>query len=80
MISVSLKLLATYRAKLPAGTSGNTVILDLPDVCSVAELLARFDLLADGTSVVLVNGIGVSGDTLLRQGDEVCAYSAIAGG
>ena len=80
MITVSLKLLATYRAKLPAGTSGNTVTLEVPEACTVTELLARFDLPVDRTSVVLVNGIGVSGDTLLRQGDEVCAYSAIAGG
>lgn len=80
MITVSLKLLATYRAKLPEGTAGNTVKVELADGCTVAELLARFDLPADQSSVVLVNGFGVSGDASLNEGDEVCVYSAIAGG
>jgi len=80
MITVSLKLLATYRAKLPAGTTGNFITLDVPEGYTVAELLARFDLPTDQTSVMLVNGIGVSSDTRLCEGDEVCAYSAIAGG
>lgn len=77
---ISLKLLTIYRKKLPEGTRGNTCTLEVPDSYCVGDVLARFEIPNDATSVVLVNGFSPDGNQHLQEGDEVCVYSAMAGG
>lgn len=79
-MKVSIKLLTTYRKKLPEGIKGNTCTLEFPDRISVAEVLAYFDIPYDSSSVVLVNGQSPESNQRLTEGDEVCVYSAMAGG
>ena len=80
MTTISLKLLATYRSKLPEGSAGNTCLLEVSEDSTVGDILAIFDVPADQSSVILVNGYAVQSDAKLADGDEVCVYSAIAGG
>jgi sulfur carrier protein ThiS len=47
---------------------------------SVKEVLARFGIPLDGSSVIAVNGVTVPFDTTVSEGDRVTAFSAIAGG
>ena len=77
---VSVKLIASYRKLLPAGTQGNTVEIDIPRGTTVAGVLTRFDVPLDESSVVLVNGLGVDMNTPLTEGDKLAAFSAVAGG
>lgn len=79
-MKVSIKLLTTYRKKLPEGSEGNTCAMEFPDETSVADVLAYFEIPFDSSSVVLVNGQSPEGDQCLTEGDEVCVYSAMAGG
>lgn len=79
-MQVRVKLIATYREKLPADVRGNTVVLDVPAGISVADVLARYDIPMDESSVIVLNGLTVPLDTPLSAGDEVAAFSAIAGG
>jgi sulfur carrier protein ThiS len=42
--------------------------------------MARFKIPQDETSVIVVNGTTVPLSTIVREGDLVSAFSAIAGG
>lgn len=77
---IRVKLIATYRNLLPPGTAGNTVTVDVPEGTTVAEALRPFGVPLDESSVVVVNGLTVPLDTVLQEGDEVAAFSAVAGG
>lgn len=79
-MKISLKLLSTYRTKLPEGTKGNTCTVDIPDDFLVDDLLNMFDIPAGLASVVLINGLTPGDDQSLIDGDEVCVFSAMAGG
>jgi sulfur carrier protein ThiS len=77
---VSVKLIATYRQLLPAGATGGCIQLDISPGSSVADLLTRFGVPLDDSSVIVVNGLTVPLETPLSEGDTVTAFSAIAGG
>jgi len=80
MIKISVKLLSTYREKLPEGTIGNECLLDIPKNYEATDVLKLFDIPADLSSVVLINGRTPEADQILAEGDEVCVFSAMAGG
>ena len=77
---ISVKLIATYREHLPPDTKGNKVEVDVPEGTTVADVMARFKIPQDETSVIVVNGVTVPLSTIVREGDLVSAFSAIAGG
>jgi sulfur carrier protein ThiS len=77
---VYVKLIATYQKLLPPGTKGNVVPLEVPDGTTVAQVMTRFEVPLDETSVILLNGLTVPLDTPLSEGDTAAAFSAIAGG
>ncbi len=79
-MEIRVKLIATYRQLLPPGTRGNTLTLDVPAGSTVAEVLASFNVPLDESSVILLNGRTVPLDTPVQEGDEVAAFSAVAGG
>ena len=79
-MKISVKLLTTYRKKLPEGTTGNTCTLEVAARTRVGDVLEYFEIPDDASSVVLVNGSSPEGNQPLHEGDEVCIYSAMAGG
>lgn len=79
-MQVSLKLLTTYRSKLPEGTVGNTCQVEISEETQVNDILRKFNIPTDASSVVLVNGRTPGENQLLQEGDEICVYSAMAGG
>ena len=79
-MKISVKLLSTYRTKLPKGTIGNKCSIEIPNNSRVEEVLNIFNIPADLSSVVLINGHSPEGNQSLKEGDEVCVFSAMAGG
>ena len=79
-MKVRVKLIATYRAHLPPGTNGNKVEVEVPVGTTASDVMAQFNIPRDETSVILVNGLTVPLSTVLAEGDEVAAFSAVAGG
>jgi molybdopterin converting factor small subunit len=79
-MKVRIRLIATLMQLLPAGTQGNMVEIDLPPGMTLADVLSRFDVPLDDSSVILLNGLTVDLETALSDGDTVSAFSAIAGG
>ena len=77
---VHIKLIATYQKLLPPGTKGNVISMDVPEGTTVEQVMTRFEVPLDDTSVILLNGLTVPLDTPLSDGDTAAAFSAIAGG
>ena len=79
-MKIKVKLLATYREKLPPDTKGNTCTIDIPDGSGVEVVFERFDIDYDKSNVFLINGLTHKTPPPLNEGDVVCIFSAIAGG
>jgi molybdopterin converting factor small subunit len=77
---VCLKLIATYRKLLPEGVQGNVLEIDLAEGTCVEEVLQRFGVPIDRTSVILVNGHTLEDHQRLKEGDTIYAFPALAGG
>jgi molybdopterin converting factor small subunit len=77
---IQVKLLANYREHLPPESKNGGVELNVSDGTTVREVMSRFPIPLDDTSVIVLNGLTVSLDTPLQSGDVVSAFSAIAGG
>lgn len=79
-MEIKLKLIATYRELLPPGTQGNTITLEVAPGTTVGDLVAQYRVPLDDSSVILLNGLTVPYDQPVTDGDEVAAFSAVAGG
>ena len=79
-MKIRLKLIATFRELLPPGTKGNKTEVDVPEGTRVSDVMAQFNVPQDESSVIVVNGLTVPLSTVMVEGDEVSAFSAIAGG
>jgi len=77
---VYVKLIATYRDRLPSGTQGNTAPVDVLPGSTVKDVLTPFGIPLDGSSVIAVNGLSAPLDTAVSEGDQIAAFSAIGGG
>ncbi|MGD8996506.1 MAG: MoaD/ThiS family protein [Anaerolineae bacterium] len=76
---ITLKLFATFRRYLPPDSQGDACPLEVPAGTLVAEVLDRFDV-PTGGSVILVNGRTAEPGQVLREGDVVAVFPAMAGG
>ena len=79
-MKVSVRLIGSYRKLLPPETKGSVVDLDVPKGTSVADIMSQFDVPLTADSVIVVNGLTVSWESKLVEGDVVSAFSAMAGG
>ena len=79
-MKVYVKLIANYRKHLPPGTQGNTASVDVLPGSSVENVLTPFGIPLDDSTVIAVNGVTVPLDTIVSEGDQVAAFSAIGGG
>ena len=79
-MKIYVKLIATYQKLLPVGTDGNTIEIEISSGTIVSQVLSRFGVPLDDTSVIVLNGLTVDLNTRVSEGDTVSAFSAIAGG
>ena len=79
-MKVCVRLIGSYRKLLPPETKGSVIELDVPCGTSVADLMSQFNVPLTADSVIVVNGLTVDWESKLAEGDEVSAFSAMAGG
>jgi len=79
-MKVRLKLFATFRRHLPTGTQGSACDVEVPDGTKVSDLLSRFGVPDKESLMILVNGRDAGPDRVLRDGDIVAIFPAVAGG
>jgi sulfur carrier protein ThiS len=68
---------ATQYDPFPASAAAVPAV---PEGTTVEQVMTRFEVPLDDTSVILLNGLTVPLDTPLSEGDTAAAFSAIAGG
>jgi len=73
-------MIANYRAALPPGAKNGVMEMDVQDGSTVYDVISRFDIPLNDESVIVLNGLTVSMDTILKEDDMITAFSAIAGG
>jgi molybdopterin converting factor small subunit len=83
-MKITLKLHAHLMDRLPAGTRGHAVVLDVDDACCVGDVLDRFHLPPAVAKLVLVNGHYVAPEARaaapLADGDHLAVWPPVAGG
>ena len=80
-MGIEVRLFATLREYLPAGSSRTSVRLDLPPGSSIADVLDRLGIPPAAAFLILVNGLYESDRT--RKLEDGCALSIwppVAGG
>ena len=80
-VKVCVKLLASYRKLLPPGVDSHKFEVEIDPGTTVGQLMGRYGVPLTEDSVFLVNGLTPSSlDQELQDGDQVAAFSSMAGG
>jgi molybdopterin converting factor small subunit len=77
---VRVKLMASLRSKLPAGTKGGTADLQMDPGTTVAAVLDQLGV-SGHVHLVMVNGaMETERQRTLAEGDELVVFPPVAGG
>jgi molybdopterin converting factor small subunit len=82
-MKITLRLFASLRKKLPAGSPRTHCELELPDGATMDDILRRMEIPHEMAQMILVNG---EQDTerhfgrVLHDGDTVSIFPPVAGG
>lgn len=80
-MKIRLKLLGTFRSKLPPDAKGGVGTLELDPAPTVATALAAVGIASSHVHLVLVNGAMEKDHARpLAEGDELTVFPPVAGG
>ena len=79
-MQVHIKLLGVYRKHLPANAQGTTYNLEIAIDTRIEELLPQIPVPTDERQVVLINGRAGLPGQILKEGDTIALFPAVAGG
>lgn len=80
-MKIEVRLFATLRRLLPAGSTGKSAVLEVADGLRLAELIRQLGIAPGMAHLTLVNGVHQGEtDVPLREGDMVAIFPAVAGG
>ena len=77
---VEVHLTATLRAYLPAGASGDRVVLDVPPGTTVEQVVDSLRIPSGLERLTVVNGRDASPAQVLSDGDVLSLFPPLAGG
>lgn len=80
MIRVAARLHATLRKYLPAGATGNDVVIELDDGARLGDLLRRLGIPREHAGMTLSAGTRLDMNAELSDGQEVNFFPPFAGG
>lgn len=82
-MQITLKLFSSLMEYLPAGTKGNSLVLDTSDTPTCHQLIDKYRIPRENVQVVMINGEFASVESRelpLSDGDTVSVWPAIQGG
>ncbi len=77
---VQVKLFATLRKYMPAGTSGDTLTVDVADGATVGDVVAALGIPAEHARMAVVAGQQLDLAARVPVGAEVNLFPPLAGG
>lgn len=77
---MQVQLTATLRVYLPAGASGDSVVLEVPDGATVDQVVHSLRIPPDLERLTVVNGRDAVADQRLSEGDVLSLFPPLAGG
>ena len=79
-MKVELILYASLRNYLPKQNGGNSCVMEVEEGTPIGKLLADLHVPPEAPRIIFRNGVHVKGDEILKEGDRVGAFPAVAGG
>jgi sulfur carrier protein ThiS len=84
VMKITLKLHASLMDRLPPGTQGHAVVIDVDSRTTVGDVLERYALSPAVAKLVLVNGHYIAPEArataTLAEGDQLAIWPPVAGG
>lgn len=77
---VRVKLFATLRKYLPAGSAGDTLTVEVPEDATVGDLVARLGIPPDHARMAVAAGAQLDLAARLPAGVEINLFPPLAGG
>lgn len=77
---ITVNLHASLIRFLPAGSSGRTAVLEMPDAATVADVVNRLGIPAGHTKMMVSGDEHLELTTALRDGQELSLFPPLAGG
>ena len=77
---VQVKLFATLRKYMPAGSAGDTLTVDVPEDATVADLIVRLGIPVDHARMAVAAGEQLDLAARLPVGVEINLFPPLAGG
>ena len=79
-MEIVVKLFATLRDYLPAGSDRFSCRMEVDGHTRVQDILERLNLPEDMPKIILVNGVHGKKEQVLREGDVLSIFPPVAGG
>ena len=83
-MKITLKMFASLAQFLPPEAVRNVVEIEVPESCSVHDVLGRYNVPRAAAHLVLINGVYVEperrDESLLVAGDVLALWPPVAGG
>ena len=79
-MKVEVQLFATLAAYLPAGATGDSVTVGMPDGTTVAEVIRSLQIPIHLECLTVVNGRDIPSEHRLADGDVLSLFPPLAGG
>jgi sulfur-carrier protein len=79
-MEIEVKLFATLRDYLPAGSSRFSCKMKIDDHTRIEDVMSILKIPEEMPKIILVNGIHGKKEQLLRDGDVLSVFPPVAGG
>ncbi len=79
-MKIELRLYASLGAFMPEKMAGNPWMMEVKEGATIKSLLQQLKVPREDIKVVFLNGIHARDDDVLKEGDRVGIFPAVAGG
>jgi molybdopterin converting factor small subunit len=79
-MKIEFRLYASLAAFMPEQTKGEPSTMEVRDGTTIRDLLENLKVPRKEIKVIFLNGIHASDDVILKEGDRVGIFPAVAGG
>ena len=79
-MKIELRLYASLAAFMPEQTGGKSLTMEVSDGTTIRDLLQQLKVPKKQIKVIFLNGIHAGDGDILKEGDRVGIFPAVAGG